>query len=71
MKFNYNLEIDNILNKIYKKKLLNAEEKLFLKCHDGLITLQLSDIIYIQTEMFSTFNTATEIWNSYAVQGRL
>jgi len=26
---------------------------------------------YIQTEMFSTFNTATEIWNSYAVQGRL
>ena len=30
--------------------MLNAEEKLFLKCHDGLITLQLSDIIYIQTE---------------------
>lgn len=29
---------------------MNAEEKLFLKCHDGLITLQLSDIIYIQTE---------------------
>ena len=29
---------------------MNAEEKLFLKCHDGLITLQLSDINYIQTE---------------------
>ena len=43
-------KVENILNKIYKKKLLNAEEKLFLKCHDGLITLQLSDIIYIQTE---------------------
>ena len=44
-------KVENILNKIYKKKLLNAEEKLFLKCHDGLITLQLSDIIYIQTEI--------------------
>ena len=41
-------KVENILNKIYKKKLLNAEEKLFLKCQDGLITLQLSDIIYIQ-----------------------
>ena len=26
---------------------------------------------YIQTEMFSTFNTATEIWDDHAVQGRL
>lgn len=40
-------KVENILTKIYKKKLLKAEEKLFLKCHDGLITLQLSDIIYI------------------------
>ena len=46
----YGHNMKDILNKIYKKKLLNAEEKLFLKCHDGLITLQLSDIIYIQTE---------------------
>ena len=43
-------KIENILNKVYKKKLINAEEKLFLKCHDGLITLQLSDIIYLQTK---------------------
>ena len=40
-------KVENILTKIYKKKLLKAEEKLFLKCHAGLITLQLSDIIYI------------------------
>ena len=43
-------KVEHLLNKVYKKKLLCAEEKLFLKCHDGLITLQLSDIIYIQTE---------------------
>lgn len=42
-------KVEYILNKVYKKKLLCAEEKLFLKCQDGLITLQLSDIIYIQT----------------------
>lgn len=42
-------KVENILNKIYKKKLLCADEKLFLKCQDGLITLQLSDIIYIHT----------------------
>lgn len=42
-------KVENILNKIYKKKLLCADEKLFLKCQDGLITLQLSDIIYINT----------------------
>ena len=38
------------MDKVYKKKLLRAEEKLFLKCQDGLITLQISDIIYIQTK---------------------
>lgn len=42
-------KVENILDKVYKKKLLRAEEKLFLKCQDGLITLQISDIIYIQT----------------------
>lgn len=41
-------KVEYLLNKVYKKKLLCAEEKLFLKCQDGLITLQLSDIIYIQ-----------------------
>ena len=41
-------KVEHLLNKVYKKKLLCAEEKLFLKCQDGLITLQLSDIIYIQ-----------------------
>lgn len=40
-------KIESILNRVYKRKLLKAEEKLFLKCHDGLITLQLSDIIYV------------------------
>lgn len=43
------LEQSDRLGKVYKKKLLRAEEKLFLKCQDGLITLQISDIIYIQT----------------------
>lgn len=43
-------KVENILNRIYRKKLINAEEKLFLRCHDGLITLQLSDIIYLQTK---------------------
>lgn len=43
-------KIERILNRVYRKKLINAEEKLFLKCHDGLITLQLSDIIYLQTK---------------------
>lgn len=42
-------KVENILDKVYKRKLLRAEEKLFLKCQDGLITLQISDIIYIQT----------------------
>lgn len=42
-------KVENILDKVYKRKLLCAEEKLFLKCQDGLITLQISDIIYIQT----------------------
>ncbi len=42
-------KVEHLLNKVYKKKLLCAEEKLFLKCQDGLITLQLSDIIYIHT----------------------
>lgn len=43
-------KIENLLNRVYRKKLINAEEKLFLKCHDGLITLQLSDIIYLQSK---------------------
>lgn len=43
-------KIETILHRVYRKKLINAEEKLFLKCHDGLITLQLSDIIYLQTK---------------------
>lgn len=42
-------KIQKVLDKVYKKKLLKAEEKLFLKCQDGLITIQLSDIIYIET----------------------
>lgn len=42
-------KIENILDKVYQRKLVRAEEKLFLKCQDGLITLQISDIIYIQT----------------------
>lgn len=43
-------KIQKVLDKVYKKKLLKAEEKLFLKCQDGLITIQLSDIIYIETK---------------------
>ena len=31
-------KVENILDKVYKRKLLRAEEKLFLKCQDGLIT---------------------------------
>ena len=46
----FEVDAEDFLSKplLYKKKLLCAEEKLFLKCQDGLITLQLSDIIYIQ-----------------------
>lgn len=43
-------KIQKVLDKVYKKKLVKAEEKLFLKCQDGLITVQLSDIIYIKTK---------------------
>lgn len=43
-------KIENILNRVYRNKLIDADEKLFLKCHDGLITLQLSDIIYLQAK---------------------
>lgn len=43
-------KIQKVLDKVYKRKLLKAEEKLFLKCQDGLVTIQLSDIIYIETK---------------------
>lgn len=42
-------KIEKILNKAYGKKLINAEEKLILKCQNGIYTLQLSDIIYLET----------------------
>ena len=46
-------KIEKILNKVYEKKLIDKEDKLFLKCQDGLITIRISDIIYIQTEIKS------------------
>ena len=42
-------KIEKILNKAYGKKLVNAEEKLIVKCQNGIYTLQLSDIIYLET----------------------
>ena len=42
-------KIEKILNKVYGKKMVDAEEKLIVKCQDGIYTLQLSDIIYLET----------------------
>lgn len=42
-------KIEKILNKAYGKKLVKAEEKLIVKCQNGIYTLQLSDIIYLET----------------------
>ena len=39
-------KIELILNKVYNKKIINAEEKLMLKTQEGIIALQISDIIY-------------------------
>lgn len=59
-------KVENILNKVYKRKLLCAEEKLFLKCQDGLITLQISDIIYIQTrnKLLILHTIHGEVWSN-------
>lgn len=43
-------KIELILNKVYNKKIINAEEKLMLKTQEGIIALQISDIIYMETE---------------------
>ena len=43
-------KIQKVLDKVYRKKLLKAEEKLFLKCQDGVIAVQLSDLIYVETK---------------------
>ncbi len=37
------------MNKVYKRKLTNAEEKFFLKTQEGIFSIQLSDIIYLET----------------------
>ena len=59
---------------------LNRIKSLYKLTIIRVLTFHMDDIsevikninkIYIQTEMFSTFNTATEIWDGYAVQGRL
>lgn len=56
-------KVENMLDKVYKRKLLQAEEKLFLKCQDGLITLQISDIIYIQVrnKLLTLHTTSGEV----------
>ena len=43
-------KIQHILNTAYHKKLINASEKLMLKTQDGIIALQISDILYLKTE---------------------
>lgn len=36
-------KIQKVLDKVYRKKLLKAEEKLFLKCQGEFIAIQLYD----------------------------
>lgn len=43
-------KIAAILDKIYKRKLINAEEKFILKIQEGIFPIQLSDIIYLETK---------------------
>lgn len=42
-------KIESILDKVYKRKLVNAEEKFMLKTQEGVFSIQLSDIIYLET----------------------
>lgn len=39
-----------ILDKTYKRKLINAEEKFILKIQEGIFSIQLSDISYLETK---------------------
>lgn len=41
-------KIESILNKVYNKKLINAEEKFILKNREGIFFIQISDIIYLE-----------------------
>ena len=43
-------KVESILNKVYKKKIANAEEKFVLKTREGIFSIQLSDIIYLETK---------------------
>lgn len=43
-------KIEAILDKVYKRKLVNAEEKFVLKTQEGIFSIQLSDIIYLETK---------------------
>lgn len=65
-----------ILNKVYKRKLINAEEKFILKIREGIFPIQLSDIIYLETRDkavvlhtvqrdFVTYQTMQEFENKF------
>lgn len=43
-------KIATILDKVYSRKLINAEEKFILKIQEGIFSIQLSDIIYLETK---------------------
>ncbi|SHO49122.1 LytR/AlgR family response regulator transcription factor [Anaerocolumna xylanovorans] len=42
-------KLETILSNIYHRKLTNKEEKLVIKNKDGIFTIQISDIIFIET----------------------
>ena len=46
----YYKKIESVLNKVYSKKLTNAREKFILKNQDGLFSIQISDIIYLEAK---------------------
>lgn len=59
-------KVEKILNKAYGKKMVNVEEKLIVKCQDGIYTLQLSDIIYLETSSKTVLiHSAKDVFVSY------
>lgn len=65
-----------ILDKVYKRKLINAEEKFVLKIQEGVFSIQLSDIVYLETKDkavilhtvqrdFVTYQTMQEFENKF------
>ena len=43
-------KVEALLNQVYNQKLINAEEKLILKNQNEVRAIQISDIIYLQTQ---------------------